>query len=101
MIQVEVEQRRRIGADSNNVLNQSGTKTIDNNPSKDLKPIEKDNYSGNIGFFDPFEIGITMWRNYYLFFLNLTKEISKNTIKITKDIENTIQGDYKNKYNIE
>ena len=42
-----------------------------------------------------------MWRNYYLFFLNLTKGISKNTIKITKDIENTIQGDYKNKYNIE
>jgi hypothetical protein len=36
-------------------------------------------------------ISITMWRKYYLFFLNLTKDFSNNTTKLTKEFENTIQ----------
>ena len=43
-------------------------------------------------------MGLAMWQNYYLFFVNLTKEVSKNNIKITKDIENTIEEIYKQIY---
>ena len=87
-------------AEENIVSNKVNTKIINSNPHEEIKPIEKDSYTDNNIFLNPFEIGLTMWQGYYLFFLNLTKEISKNTTKITKDIENTIQENYNNKYHI-
>jgi hypothetical protein len=81
----EAEQRQRIEADSNMVSNKVNTKAIHNNPQEEIKSIGKvNNYIDSNSIFNPFEMGITMWQNYYLFFLNLTKEFLKNTIKLTK-----------------
>ena len=74
------------------ILNQANTKkTMDYDPRKEKITIDNIGYNDNNSIFNPFEIGLTMWQNYYLFFLNLTKEITKNITKISKDIENTIQ----------
>ncbi len=85
----EAEQRQRIEADWNMVSTKVNTKTIHNNPQEEIKSIGTvNNHFDSISIFNPFEIGITMWQNYYLFFLNLTKELLKNNpIKLTKEFE--------------
>ena len=59
-IQTEVEQRRRMKVEENIALNQPDIKTMDNNHTQEIKPIEKDIYNDNNSIFNPFEIGITM-----------------------------------------
>ena len=79
------------------VLKQTNTKTIDYDPHQEKKIIEKNNYNDNNLLFIPFEAGLTIWQNYYLLYLNLTKEVSMNASKMTKDFENAIHENYTNK----
>ena len=96
-IQIEKAQRRRIDRGSNIVLNQANTKNSDYEiPVVERRTIEKNSYNNINNLFNSFEIGIIIWQNYYLFCLNLTKDITRNTLKITKDFENTIQENYLN-----
>ena len=44
-----------------------------------------------MGFFDPFMKSVSMWQNYSMLWMNLTKEILSNTTKMTSDFENTIR----------
>jgi hypothetical protein len=56
---------------------------ISHSEEGEIKLIGKDDSIYINSIFNPFEIRISMWQNYYLFFLNQTKEITKNTTKIT------------------
>ncbi|MGN6347098.1 MAG: hypothetical protein ACTHME_05285, partial [Candidatus Nitrosocosmicus sp.] len=90
-ILVTDEQSRLIEAQENIVSKKANAKTINSNPQEEIKLIGTDNSIYSNSIFNPFEIGVSMWQNYYLFFLNVTKEITKNATKTTKDIENIIQ----------
>ncbi|MGN6630336.1 MAG: hypothetical protein ACTHKJ_10775 [Candidatus Nitrosocosmicus sp.] len=90
-ILVTDEQSRLIEAQENIVSKKANAKTINSNPQEEIKLIGTDNSIYSNSIFNPFEIGVSMWQNYYLFFLNITKEITKNATKTTKDIENILQ----------
>ncbi|MGN6622870.1 MAG: hypothetical protein ACTHKK_01850, partial [Candidatus Nitrosocosmicus sp.] len=90
-ILVTAKQSRLMKAQENIVPEKVNAKTINSNPQEEIKLIGTDNSIYSNSIFNPFEIGVSMWQNYYLFFLNVTKEITKNATKTTKDIENIIQ----------
>ena len=76
---------------SNKISDNLNPKTIHNNPHEVKKSIGSIITILRATVFLIHLISITMWRKYYLFFLNLTKDFSNNTTKLTKEFENTIQ----------
>ena len=64
--------------------------TNDSYPQEESKNFELHS-NKNMGFFDPFMKSVSMWQNYSMSWMNLTKEILNNTTKMTSDFENTIR----------
>jgi hypothetical protein len=64
--------------------------TNDSYPQEESKNFELHS-NKNMGFFDPFMKSVSMWQNYSMLWMNLTKEILSNTTKMTSDFENTIR----------
>ena len=62
------------------------TTTTDSYPQVESKNFEV-NSSNNTGFFDPFMKSVSMWQNYSMFWMNLTKEILSNSTRMTNDFQ--------------
>ncbi len=67
------------------------TTTNDSYPQEERRNFEMNSFDKNTGFFDPFMTSISMWQNYSMLWMNLTKEILSNTTKMTTEFENTIR----------
>ena len=64
--------------------------TNDSYLQEESKNFELDS-NKNIGFLDPFMRSVSMWQNYSLLWMNLTKEILSNSTRISNNFENTIR----------
>jgi hypothetical protein len=68
------------------------TTTNDSYPQEERRNFEINSYNKNTGLFDPFMKNVSIWQNYSMLWMNLTKEILSNTTKMTTDFENTIRN---------
>ena len=64
--------------------------TNDSYLQEESKNFELDS-NNNTGFFDPFVRSVSMWQNYSLLWMNLTKEILSNSTRMSNNFENTIR----------
>jgi hypothetical protein len=64
--------------------------TNDSYPQEENKNFELHS-NKNTGFFDPFMKSVSMWQNYSMSWMNLTKEILSNSTRMANDFENTIR----------
>ena len=65
--------------------------TNDSYLQEESKNFELDG-NNNTGFFDPFVRSVSMWQNYSLLWMNLTKEILGNSTRMSNNFENTIRS---------
>lgn len=86
----QAEHKARAEAEVIKQSRQIMTTTNDSYPQVESKNFEV-NRSNNNGFFYPFMKSVSMWQNYSMFWMNLTKEILSNSTRITNDFENTIR----------
>src|SRR4051794_37564479 len=86
----QAEDKARAEAEEIKQSRQIITTTNNSYPQVESKNFEV-NSSNNTGFFDPFMKSVSMWQNYSMFWMNLTKEILSNSTRMTKDFENRIQ----------
>src|SRR3954447_1626299 len=86
----QAEDKARAEAEKIKQSRQIITTTNDSYPQMESKNFEV-NSSNNTGFFDPFMKSVSMWQNYSMFWMNLTKEILSNSTRMTNDFENRIQ----------
>src|SRR6476620_4338586 len=86
----QAEDKARAEAEERTQERQIITTTNDSYPQVKSKNFEV-NSSNNTGFFDPFVRSVSMWQNYYIFWINLTKEILSNSSRTNNDFENRIR----------
>ena len=86
----QAEDKARAEAEEIKQSRQIITTTNDSYPQVKSKNFEV-NSSNNTGFFDPFVRSVSMWQNYYIFWINLTKEILSNSSRTNNDFENRIR----------
>ena len=86
----QAEDKARAEAEEIKQSRQIITTTNDSYPQVESKNFEV-NSSNNTGFFDPFMKSVSMWQNYSIFWMNLTKKILSNSTRMTNDFENRIR----------
>src|SRR6478735_8488076 len=86
----QAEDKARAEAEEIKQSRQIITTTNDSYPQVKSKNFEV-NSSNNTGFFDPFVRSVSMWQNYSIFWMNLTKKILSNSTRMTNDFENRIR----------
>jgi hypothetical protein len=85
-IKQQAEDKARAEADEIKQSMQIITSTNDSYPQVESKNF-KVNSSNNTGFFDPFMKSVSIWQNYSIFWMNLTKEIISNSTRMTNDFQ--------------
>jgi hypothetical protein len=82
----QAEDKARAEADGIKQSMQIITSTNDSYPQVESKNF-KVNSSNNTRFSDPFMKSVSMWQNYSMFWMNLTKEIISNSTRMTNDFQ--------------
>jgi hypothetical protein len=88
-IRQEIEDKARHEAKEARKSNQEITKIIDYYPHKESRKLNNNSYNENNESYNPFMTGINLWQNYSKMWIDLTKEILNNTVKMAEDLENT------------
>jgi hypothetical protein len=89
-IKQQAEDKARAEAEQIKQSMQIITSTNDSSPQVESKNF-KVNSSNNTGFFDPLMKSVSMWQNYSMFWVNLTKEIISNSTRMTNDFQSRTQ----------